>query len=280
MSNSTDHEPIDRAAGWIAGSSRLVVSTGAGVSRESGVPTFREAGGGFWEQYDPQQLATVEGFLAEPKLVWEWYAYRRKMVAEVKPNPGHYALARLGKILPGMALVTQNIDGLHQRAGSSRVIELHGNINRVKCFEGDEVIEDWSDEDYQGEVPPRCPRCNSLLRPDVVWFGESLPEDKIHQAFHNAQTCDVMLVVGTSGMVQPAASLPIYARRGGARTVEVNPNPTEISYAVDIQLRGKSGDILPVLVDKVEELIEEQAGGLKARGKVAKGQSGKGKGRL
>jgi NAD-dependent deacetylase len=253
MENVVDPLLVEKAAQWIARSHSLVIFTGAGVSRESGIPTFREAGTGFWEQYDPQQLATVEGFLENPKLVWEWYAYRRKSVAEVQPNPGHYALARLEKILPEAVVVTQNIDDLHRRAGSSRVIELHGNIKRVKCFRGDEIYDDWRDEDYKGEIPPRCRKCNSFLRPDVVWFGEPLPERELEEAFHRAENCDLMLVVGTSGLVQPAASLPFAARRKGARIVEVNPQSTDISSSADILLQARSGEIMPEVVNKVEE---------------------------
>lgn len=247
-------ELVERAAGWIASSRKPVVFTGAGVSRESGIPTFREASTGLWEQYDPQQLATVEGFLQDPKLVWEWYAYRRKMVVEIFPNPGHEAIAELEKLLPGLMVITQNIDGLHQRAGSRAVIELHGNINRVKCFQGDELYENWSDEDYEGEIPPRCKTCGNYLRPDVVWFGESLPEKALMAAFELAENCDLMLVVGTSGQVQPAASLPVVARRRGARIVEVNPTPSEITARSDIMLSARSGEILPEVVAKVKEI--------------------------
>jgi len=251
---SVNQELVERAADWIASSSKPAVFTGAGVSRESGIPTFREAGTGLWEQYDPRQLATVEGFLRDPKLVWEWYAFRRKKVAETAPNPGHHAISELGNLLPGLVVITQNIDGLHQRAGSRRVIELHGNISRVKCFRGDELYQNWSDEDYQGEIPPRCKACGNYLRPDVVWFGESLPEEALMAAFELAGNCDLMLVVGTSGNVQPAASLPAVARRGGARIVEVNPVPSGITVGSDILLAAKSGEILPDVVAKVKEI--------------------------
>ena len=251
-------ELVQRAADWIAGSSRPAVFTGAGVSRESGIPTFREASTGLWEQYDPQQLATVDGFLQDPKLVWEWYAYRRKMVAETLPNPGHQAIAELGDLLPELVVITQNIDSLHQRAGSRRVIELHGNISRVKCFQGDELYEDWSDEDYQGEIPPRCKTCGNYLRPDVVWFGESLPEEALMAAFGLAENCDLMLVVGTSGNIQPAASLPVVARRSGARIVEVNPAPSGITLNTDVLLEAKSGEVLPEVVAQVKEIKKGQ----------------------
>ena len=247
-------ELVEQAAAWIAGSRKPVVFTGAGVSRESGIPTFREAGTGLWAQYDPQQLATVEGFLQDPKLVWEWYAYRRKIVAEIFPNPGHRAIAELEELLDELVVITQNIDGLHQRAGSRAVIELHGNINRVKCFQGDEIHESWSDEDYCGEIPPRCETCGSYLRPDVVWFGEALPGEALTASFELAESCDLMLVVGTSGNIQPAASLPVVARRSGARIVEVNPVPSEITASSDILLDTKSGEILPEVVARAREI--------------------------
>ena len=158
-------ELVERAVGWIANSRKPVVFSGAGVSRESGIPTFREASTGLWAQFDPQQLATVEGFLQDPKLVWEWYAYRRKIVAETIPNPGHEAIAELEKLLPGLMVITQNIDSLHQRAGSRAVIELHGNISRVKCFQGDELYENWSDEDMQ-----------TYARTNLKEFGDYLQE--------------------------------------------------------------------------------------------------------
>jgi NAD-dependent deacetylase len=255
MLDKSVSEELITAAGWIAASRNLVVSTGAGVSRESGIPTFREAGLGFWEKYDPQQLATVQGFLEDPKLVWDWYAYRRKTVAQSSPNPGHYALAELEKLLPGMVLITQNIDSLHVRAGSCNVVELHGNISRVRCFNGCLTFENWKDEDSAGETPPRCSKCGSYLRPDVVWFGEALPDEGIHRAFRAAESCDLMLVVGTSGVVQPAASLPSTARYRGARIVEVNPEESEITSLADIVLRGKSGDILPLLLPLVRESL-------------------------
>jgi len=246
---------LQQSANLIANCSYLVVSTGAGVSKESGIPTFRDAYTGLWANYDPQQLASVEGFLQDPKTVWEWYAWRRKKVSEAQPNPGHLALARLEDLVPRMTLITQNVDGLHRRAGSRSPIELHGNITRVKCFAAcGRSYDDWSDDDYEGEIPPRCKACKSFLRPDVVWFGEQLPEKQIQEAFLSAETCDLMLVVGTSGMVQPAASLPLVASRAGAGVIEVNPQPGMISESADILLKGKSGELLPPLVQAVERI--------------------------
>lgn len=253
MSGSRLDEKLKTAAGWIAEARMLTVSTGAGVSRESGIPTFREASGsGFWEQYSPEQLATVEGFLSDPALVWNWYAWRRKMTRECKPNPGHYAIAGLEGLVPRMTLITQNVDSLHSRAGSRNVLELHGNIARVRCFEYCEVFEQWDDEGYKGPVPPVCGKCGSHLRPDVVWFGENLPERELEASFLAARECSVMLVAGTSGLVQPAASLPWMASRAGAKVIEVNPQPSEVSQVADILLQGPGGEVLPRLVEEVK----------------------------
>ena len=164
-STSENNRSIVQAANWISGCSHLVVSTGAGVSQESGIPTFRDAGTGLWARYDPMQLASVDGFSQDPKLVWEWYTWRRNKVYEAKPNPGHVALVRLENLVSRMTLITQNVDGLHRRAGSSTPVELHGNITRVKCFNDcGEIHENWSDDKYEGEVPPRCSACGKYPR--------------------------------------------------------------------------------------------------------------------
>ncbi|MCA9962178.1 MAG: NAD-dependent deacylase [Anaerolineales bacterium] len=226
----------------------IVVLTGAGTSAESGVPTFREAQTGLWAQYDPQELATPEAFRRNPKLVWEWYAWRRNLVTEVEPNPGHYALAQLEQLVTKVTLITQNVDGLHQRAGSSNPIELHGNIMRTKCFAEDTAVSSWADSD---EIPPRCPRCGGQLRPDVVWFGESLPYQALQDAIQAARTCDVFFSIGTSSLVQPAASLPLEAIRAGATTVEINPQATPLTHYVSYALAGPSGEVLPLLLQTV-----------------------------
>lgn len=230
----------------------VVVLTGAGVSAESGVPTFREAQTGLWAQYNPEELATPAAFRRNPRLVWEWYAWRRQQVAEVQPNPGHFALAEMERHLVGHAarftLITQNVDGLHHQAGNRQIIELHGNIRRVKCFEANHPAESWEE---QGELPPRCPRCGSPLRPDVVWFGEMLPAAGLEAAWQAAERCNVFLSIGTSALVQPAASLPLVAAERGARLVEVNPTSTPLSpYANDL-LPGPAGLVLPELVRAV-----------------------------
>ena len=224
---------------------RVAVLTGAGVSAESGVPTFRDAQTGLWENFKPEELATPEAFRQNPKLVWEWYAWRREKVRSVQPNAGHKALALMAKRYAEFTLVTQNVDGLHQRAGSSGVIELHGNITRTKCFNEDIIVPEWS---HTGEVPPRCPQCKGHLRPDVVWFGESLPEAAINEAMRASSACELFLSVGTSSVVYPAAMLPEIALRTGATVVEINPDETPLTAEATFSLRGPSGIVLPDLL--------------------------------
>ena len=224
---------------------RVAVLTGAGVSAESGVPTFRQAQTGLWARYDPQSLATAAAFTANPRLVWEWYAWRRRLVAQAAPNPGHYALLELEKRIPEFNLITQNVDGLHQRAGSHNIIELHGNIQCSKCFDENTVIESWKE---QIEIPPRCPHCGGMLRPDVVWFGESLPPEALEAAREAVEHCELFFTIGTSGVVEPAASLPNLAVLAGAGVVEINPEPTPHSQLASYILRGPSGVALPALI--------------------------------
>jgi NAD-dependent deacetylase len=224
---------------------RLVALTGAGVSKESGIPTFREAQTGLWAQYDPTELATPQAFQRDPKLVWEWYQWRRSLFAEAHPNPGHTALAAMEAHARSLVLITQNIDGFHQQAGSRNVIELHGSIQRNKCFKENTIIHNWVED---GNIPPRCPNCGSPLRPDVVWFGENLPPRAIQAAVQAAQEADVFLSIGTSAVVEPAASLPLIARQAGAVLVEINPDRTPVTAHADYVLQGPSGVILPELV--------------------------------
>ena len=232
---------------------RVSVLTGAGVSAESGVPTFRDAQTGFWSKFRPEDLATARGFRRDPRMVWEWYDWRRKMVAEANPNPGHSALAEMESIFPEFQLITQNIDGLHQRAGSKKVIELHGNISKTKCFEENTPVERWAET---GHVPPKCPRCGGMLRPDVVWFEEAMPMNEFRQAVR-ATECDVFMVVGTSSLVYPAAELPIEAGRNGAAVVEINTTMTELTEQVQFHLDGASGIVLPALVQAVRSAREQ-----------------------
>lgn len=230
-------------------SSRVVAAlTGAGTSAESGVPTFRDAQTGLWARYNPQDLATPQAFARDPKLVWEWYEYRRGLVHRAVPNPGHFALADMAKRVPEFFLITQNVDGLHQQAGSQPVIELHGNILRTKCAREEIPVDSWP---AQEAVPPRCPHCGARLRPDVVWYGESLPADALEAAWKAAETCDVFLSIGTSTVVEPAASLPFVALQHGAVVVEVNPDDTPLTGQATYVLRGPSGQLLPQLVAAV-----------------------------
>ncbi|MEO8427496.1 MAG: NAD-dependent deacylase [Verrucomicrobiota bacterium] len=223
----------------------VAVLTGAGTSAESGVPTFREAQTGLWARFNPAELATPAAFLRNPQLVWEWYAWRRQLVAQAKPNAAHRALTELEQRIPEFSLITQNVDGLHQRAGNRRVIELHGNILRTKCFEENVVVETWKET---GEVPPRCPRCGGRLRPDVVWFEETLPPEALNSAIQAARACDLFLSIGTSTVVHPAASLPYEALERGAMIIEVNPEITPLTGEARHSFHGPAGVVLPALL--------------------------------
>ncbi len=229
-------------------STRVSVLTGAGVSQESGLRTFRDAQSGLWAQYRPEDLASPEAFARDPKLVWDWYAFRREAVKAVRPNPGHYALAGMEKKIPEFTLITQNVDGLHRLAGSVSVLELHGNILRVRCSECGSLTESWGSD---LEFVPRCEHCNGLLRPDVVWFGESLPRAELEAAVAASRKAQVFFSIGTSGVVQPAATLAHAARSNGSVVVEINFEPTPLTPNVDFAFHGKSGEILPELVKAV-----------------------------
>ncbi len=226
----------------------VCVLTGAGISAESGIPTFREAQTGLWENYDPMDLATPDAFLRDPELVWRWYRWRRDLVAEAQPNPGHRALADLESLVPNLTLVTQNVDGLHARAGSSAVIEFHGNLFETRCFVEECVVEVSADEGV-----PRCPACGGHVRPGVVWFGEAIPPQALEQSFAAAQDCDVFLSVGTSSLVYPAAGLAELAKTRGAVVAEINPNPTGLAAHFDHAIAGNAGDVLPKLVSSLRD---------------------------
>ncbi len=226
-------------------SRHVCVLSGSGISAESGVPTFREAQTGLWEKFDPHELATPEAFLQDPELIWRWYRWRRELVAKVEPNAGHRALVDLASQLREFTLITQNVDGLHQRAGSDNVIEFHGNIFEDRCFVEGCVVTDASDV---SSAVPACPACGGQLRPGVVWFGEAIPEDALNKATAAASSCDLFISIGTSSLVWPAAGLAETARAAGARIVEVNPNPTPLSDMSDFCLSGNAGKILPELV--------------------------------
>jgi NAD-dependent deacetylase len=228
----------------------VCVLTGAGISAESGVSTFRGPEG-LWSKLKPEELANFDAFLRNPELVWEWYNYRKKIIQEVKPNPAHYALARFEEIVDEFTLVTQNIDNLHFRAGSKRVLELHGNIERSYCIDCGRFV-DNVEISIEKKVP-KCSSCNGLIRPDVVWFGEMLPEGVFESASKAAIRCELFLTIGTSAVVYPAAGLPLAARSHGAYVVEINTERTEMSPNVNETLQGKAGEILPQLVKIVEE---------------------------
>ena len=231
----------------------VMVLTGAGVSAESGVPTFRDRMTGLWEHYDPGDLATPEGFNRDPSLVWGWYEWRRVTVQRAQPNAAHRAIAEMAGRLPQLTLVTQNVDDLHERAGSPGVVHLHGQIGRPYCENCRQPypVPGAGPAPPQSGArldPPRCPACGGRIRPGVVWFGESLPQEPWRAAVEAARTCEVFFCIGTSAVVQPAASLIDLAQRSGAVTVQVNPSPTEVDRAVSYALRGKAGEILPGLL--------------------------------
>jgi len=234
---------LEEARGILAGARRVAVLTGAGISAESGVPTFRGPGG-LWKEYRPEDLATPEAFHADPRLVWEWYEWRRGLIAEAKPNAGHQALRRLEHRIEAFTLITQNVDGLHRLSGSDDVLEIHGSLWRTRCLSCGRTRET---RDRFDALPPRC-ACGGLLRPDVVWFGESLPPDLMRRSMDAADTCEVMLVVGTSGLVQPAASLADIVLNRGKTVIEVNLEPTPLSGRASFSFQGRAGEILPRLI--------------------------------
>jgi NAD-dependent deacetylase len=241
-------EEIKRASLWLADSKRLTVLTGAGVSAESGVPTFRGKDG-LWEGLRATDLATPQAFASDPRLVWNFYNWRRQLLAPLQPNPAHEALVRLEAKVPHLSLITQNIDDLHRRAGSQNFIELHGNIWVVRCTRCQLVKRN---EEVSLPELPTCDDCGGLLRPHVVWFGEQLEPAILENAVIASRSCDTMLVVGTSALVQPAASLALHAKAEGARVVEINLEPTPYSHQLDLALQGKAGEILPQVVEGME----------------------------
>ncbi len=226
--------------------SSLAVLTGAGISAESGLATFRDAQTGLWARYNPTELATPEAFARDPQLVWDWYAMRRQKALRAEPNPAHQALVVVEEKIPDFTLITQNVDGLHQRAGSRNVVTLHGDIRRVRCAACGHHPDTWPED---GEPrPPRCQHCGGLLRPDVVWFGENLPLPAWEKAVQAAARAQALLIVGTSGVVEPAASLWKLTAANGGLTVEISLEPTALTQQVDYSLLGKAGEVLPALV--------------------------------
>jgi NAD-dependent deacetylase len=236
---------MERAAAAISKARHVFVLTGAGISAESGIPTFRDALTGLWSKFRPEELATLEAFERDPQLVWQWYEWRRELVRQAEPNAGHRALVDLARRVPRLTLVTQNVDGLHQRAGSAGVIEYHGNILRDRCTLEQTVAQ--RARDGSGTLP-RCASCGALLRPDVVWFGETIPRDAMLLADAAAAECDAFLSVGTSSLVYPAAGLAQVALRRRVPVMEINPHATELSPHATVALRGPSGQVLPALI--------------------------------
>ena len=236
---------------WLAEAQHVAVLTGAGISAESGVPTFRDDKTGYWAQFTPRDMASVAGFRRDPAHVWGWYQYRRELIAQVLPNAGHQALAQWAALHPGrLTLITQNVDGLHERAGSSDVLNLHGQLMKNQWL--DRCCEQCPDPldlaQLQNGTPPRCPACGNMLRPAVVWFGENLPKKTWNEADQAAKACDVMLVVGTSGAVYPAAGLAQIAKSHGATVIIVNPQASELDKVAHVLLQGTAASVLPQLL--------------------------------
>ena len=233
---------FDTVAQKLKDSRKIVFVTGAGISQESGIPTFRGKDG-YWRKYDPMKLASIDAFYDDPKLVWEWYDDRRKNILDVKPNEGHFAISQMEEF-KDVVILTQNIDGLHQRSGSTNVLELHGSIIRIKCTVCDFI--DNITENFES-LPPKC-KCGSMLRPDVVWFGEPLPQNIWQSAIKEASICDVMIIVGTSLVVSPANTLPVYAKQNGAILIEVNPEKTVMSNDMALSIQATSAEVLPKML--------------------------------
>ncbi|HOE16941.1 MAG TPA: NAD-dependent deacylase [Syntrophorhabdaceae bacterium] len=243
---------MERAIERLRTTKSLLVITGAGISAESGIPTFR-GDDGLWQNYRAEELATPWAFERDPVTVWKWYDWRRGIIGKAEPNPGHHAIKRLEEMFPGLFLITQNVDGLHGRTGIKNIIEIHGNLWRVRCSR-DGRTSMLMDVPLKS-IPPRC-ECGELLRPDVVWFGESILSDVLQMSYNAMSLCDTLMVVGTSGVVYPVASFPENVKGNGGFVIEVNLEPTPITNVADVSLFGKSGDILPAIV---EGIVRQQA---------------------
>lgn len=247
-------EALQSAARHLRNAQVVLVSTGAGMSQESGIPTFRDAQDGLWARFNPEELATEDAFRSAPARVWSWYADRRARMAACSPHAGHRALVELEAMVPELVVVTQNIDGLHQVAGSRDVVELHGRIDRFRCIDcrrAPESVPPVVESPGLEHEPPPCEACGSALRPDVVWFGEMLPRTAVERAWALARSCDALLVIGTSGVVWPAAELPHLARREGTPVIEISPEPTAVTPVSNVFLEGRAGEILPLLVEAI-----------------------------
>lgn len=236
-------------------SKNCAVLTGAGISAESGVPTFRGKEG-LWGKFKAEELATMDAFMANPNIVWEWYNWRRELMGKVQPNPGHDSLAQFENIFSDFTLITQNVDGLHKIAGSSKILELHGNIYRNKCSKCSKIVE--NELEINPDDIPACQFCGGKIRPDVVWFGEMLDENVINSAFTKSERSDIFFSVGTSAIVHPAASLPVAAKRSGATLVEINPEPTPLTSMADFYIQEKSGKFLPKLLAEMSKMNQNK----------------------
>ena len=255
MNERSPHRLQDTLLERLVRARHVMVLTGAGMSAESGIPTFRDAQTGMWAQYRPEDLATPEAFKAHPDRVWQWYEERRRTVREARPHGGHYALVNLERMLPRVSIVTQNVDGLHQLAGSGEVCELHGNIIRSKCSVSHRPISNEWLADSNRQPPPSPYVKHGLARPDVVWFGEVLPQEAIDAAMSAARHCDFCFSVGTTSLVHPAASLPLIALESGAPLVEVNPQETPLSPHAEQCFRGSASDVLTALTAQLREAL-------------------------
>lgn len=252
MPDNLDDMTIRQLQRLLGTTSKVVAVTGSGVSAESGIPTFRDSENGLWNQYSPYELASPDAFLRDKDLVWGWYEWRRNLINKAHPNPGHLVLAEMQRHFDDFTLVTQNVDDLHERAGSQGVVHLHGEIMRPRCFSCGHAYQHSESSDAAAEPmlrisPPTCSRCDGFVRPGVVWFGESLSEDAWNAAATAAQSCDVLFCLGTSGLVHPAAGLPQLARRSGATVIQINPQETALDSDAHYNLRGNNGRVLPEL---------------------------------
>jgi NAD-dependent deacetylase len=246
---------LQTVAGALRRARHLMVFTGAGVSAESGIPTFRDTLTGLWQRFDPGELATAEAFRRDPALVWGWYEWRRAKVLQAQPNPAHRAIAELARHVPKLTLVTQNVDDLHERAGSTGVIHLHGSLHQPRCFDCQRPFAGLTgdpQEPAEGRclAPPHCPHCGGLVRPGVVWFGEELPAKALQQAFDAAEDCDLLLSIGTSGVVYPAARVPQLALERGAQVVHINPQAQATLGPREFSLVGPAGGVVPQLLER------------------------------
>jgi len=244
---------MEKIVQTIVNAKKLIVFTGAGISKASGIQTFRDMDG-LWKDFDPQVYATFDGFINDPEKVWKWYLYRYDKIKQAKPNEGHYFVATLENYFKSFAVITQNVDGLHQKAGSKNVIELHGSIHRVKCISCKNKL---SMDDINFDIiPPLC-ECGGLLRPDVVWFGEALPEKELTYAFDFARNADVVIVIGTSCVVYPAAEIPYIVKRIGGKIIELNPEYTQLTPYVDFHISNLDSDFYKKLISEVKSAFRE-----------------------